>query len=46
MGLNCEDIARQVVRWCPDGDFWRLICVPYLQRAACSVFQTCVLNLH
>jgi len=21
--LSCEDIAR-VVRWCPDGDFWRL----------------------
>jgi len=19
--LSCEDIARQVVRWCPDGDF-------------------------
>ena len=20
--LNCEDIARQVVHWCPDGDFY------------------------
>ena len=19
--LSCEDIARQIVRWCPDGDF-------------------------
>ena len=30
------------VRWCRDGDF----CVLYLQRAACSAFQTCVLNSH
>jgi len=22
--LNCEDIADKVVRWCRDGDFWRL----------------------
>ena len=21
--LSCEDIARQIVGWCPDGDFWR-----------------------
>ena len=32
------------MRWCPDGDFWRLFCVLYLQRAACSTFQTCILN--
>ena len=32
------------VRWCPDGDFWRLFCVLCFQRAACSRFQTCVLN--
>ena len=46
--LSCEDIARQswVVRWCRDGDFWRLFCVLYLQRAACSAFQTCILNSH
>jgi len=34
------------VRWCRDGDFWRLFCVLYLQRAACSAFQTCILNSH
>ena len=36
----------KVVRWCRDGDFWRLFCVLYLQRAACSAFQTCILNSH
>ena len=36
----------KVVRWCPDGDFWRLFCVPYLQRAPCRTFQTCILNSH
>ena len=35
-----------VVRWCPDGDFWRLFCVLYLQRATCNTFQTCILNSH
>jgi len=44
--LICEDIARQVVRWCPDGDFWRLFCVLFSQPAACSRFQTCILNSH
>jgi len=34
----------KVVRWCPDGDFWRLFCVLYLQRAACSTLQTCIRN--
>jgi len=24
----------------------RLFCVLYLQRAACSTFQTCILNSH
>ena len=36
----------KVVRWCRDGDFWRPFCVLYLQRAACSAFQTCILNSH
>ena len=36
----------KVVRWCPDGDFWRLFCVLHFQRAACSRFQTCILNSH
>ena len=48
---TCEDITRQscamVRRW----RFWRIFCVPYFQRAACSTFQTrtfqtCVLNSH
>jgi len=34
------------VRWCRDGDFWRHFCILYFQRAACSTFQTCILNLH
>jgi len=33
---------NKVVRWCQNGDF----CVLYLQRAACSTFQTCILNSH
>ena len=44
--LGCEDIARQVVQWCPDGDFWRLFCILYFQQAACNRFQTCILNSH
>ena len=34
------------MRWYPDGDFWRLFCVLCFQRAACSTFQTCILNSH
>ena len=34
----------KVVGWCPDGDFWRLFCVLYLQRVPSSTFQTCILN--
>ena len=30
----------------PDGDFLLHFCVLYLQRAACSRFQTCILNSH
>jgi len=25
---------------------WRLFCVLYFQRAACSTLQTCILNSH
>ena len=32
----------KVVGWCPDGDFWVL----HLHRAACSTFQTCILDSH
>jgi len=44
--LSCEDIARQscgmVPRWRFLATFW----VQHLQRAACSTFQTCILNSH
>ena len=30
----------------PDGDLLRHLCVLYFQRAACSTFQTCILNSH
>jgi len=32
----------KVVGWCRNGDF----CVLNFQRAACSTFQTCILNSH
>ena len=44
--LSSEDIARQFVGWCQDGDFWRFFWVLHLQRATCSTFQTCILNSH
>jgi len=44
--LSCEVIARQIVGWCPDGDFLAIFCVLYFQQAAHSTFQTCILNLH
>jgi len=45
--LNCEHIARRqscglVRRW----RFWRNFCVLYFQRARCSTFQPCIINLH
>ena len=44
--LSCEDIVRQnclmVPRWRFLATFWVL----HLQRAACSTFQTCILNSH
>jgi len=36
----------KVARWCADGNFLRHVCVLYFQRATCSIFQTCILNLH
>ena len=44
--LSCEDIAQQSYGMVPDGDFLRHFCILYLQRAACSAFQTCILNSH
>ena len=37
---------EKVVRWCPYGEFLAIFCVLYFQRAACSTFQTCILNSH
>ena len=38
--LRCEDVAGQ------SGAEMAIFCVLYLQRAACSAFQTCILNSH
>jgi len=29
----------KVVRWCPDGEFWRFFASCVFQRAACSTFS-------
>ena len=46
LSCSCKDTARQscgmVRRW----RFLRHFCVLYFQRAACSTFQTCILNSH
>ena len=44
--LNCEDIARQSWAMVPRWRFLATFCVLYFQRAACSMFQTCILNSH
>ena len=49
--INCHALVAKikpdkVVRWCAGGDFLRHFCVLYFQRAACSTFQTCILNSH
>jgi len=44
--LVAKILPDKVVRCCSDGDFWRLFCIQYLQLAACSTFQTCILNSH
>ena len=41
--LSCEDIARKSCAMAPR---WQFFCVLYFQRAACSTFQTCILNSH
>ena len=43
--LSCEGrpMARQSCAMVPR---WQFFCVLYFQRAACSTFQTCILNLH
>ena len=39
--LSCKDTARK--KFC-DGAKMTIFCVLYFQRAACSTFQTCILN--
>jgi len=43
---SCEDVAQQICamvrRWRIFGEFFVL----YFQLAACSAFQTCILNSH
>jgi len=44
--LSCEDSARQSCAMVSRLRFLRRFCVLYFQRAACSTFQTCILNSH
>jgi len=44
--LSCEDIARQSCAMVPRWRFLATFCVLCFQRAACSRFQTCILNSH
>jgi len=36
----------KAVRWCADGEFLAIFCILHFQQAACSTFQTWILNLH
>ena len=42
--LSCEDMARQRCAMVPRWRFLTTFWVLYLQRAPCSIFQTCILN--
>jgi len=44
--LSCEDIAWQICAMVHRWRFLAIFCVLYFQRAVCSTFQTCMLNLH
>ena len=44
--LSCEDIARQSRVMVPRWRFLGLFLALHFQRAACSMFQTCILNSH
>jgi len=46
MCLSCEDIARQSCAMVPSWRFLATFCILCFQRAACSRFQTCILNSH
>jgi len=41
--LSCED--NSWTKLC-DGAKMTILCILYFQRAACSTFQTCILNSH
>ena len=43
---SCEDIAQQSCAMVPRWRFLATFWVLHLQRAACSTFQTCILNSH
>jgi len=44
--LSCKDIARQSCAMVPRWRFLATFWVLHLQQAACSTFQTCILNSH
>jgi len=44
--LSCEDIARQSCAMVPRWRFLATVLRLVFQRAACSTFQTCILNSH
>jgi len=48
LSIRCALVTKiepyKVVRWCQDGEFLAIFWVLHFQRAACSTFQTCILN--
>jgi len=44
--LVAKIIAGQSCAMVPRWRFWAIFCVLCFQRAACSTFQTCILNSH
>ena len=44
--LSCKDIVRQSCAMVPRWRFLAIFYVLHFQRAACSRFQTCILNSH
>ena len=44
--ISCEDSARQICPMVRRGRFLAIVWVLYFQPAACSTFQTCILNSH
>ena len=46
MCLSCEDIARQSCAMVPRWRIFREFLRSVFQQAACSTFQTCILNSH